>query len=37
MLHDRTPPDTMPEQLRANLREQQPPVSAWAAFIHSGR
>ncbi|WP_194908274.1 CHAT domain-containing protein [Catenulispora rubra] len=37
MLHDRTPPDTMPQQLRENLRAQQPPVAAWAAFIHSGR
>ena len=37
MLHDRTPPEAMPEQLRENLRERQPPVSAWAAFIHSGR
>jgi len=37
MLHDRTPPDTMPEQLRENLREQRPPVAAWAAFVHSGR
>jgi len=37
MLHDRTPPDTMPEQLRENLREQRPPVAAWVAFVHSGR
>lgn len=37
MLHDRTPPDTMPERLCENLREQRPPVAAWAAFIHSGR
>jgi hypothetical protein len=37
MLHDRTPPDTMPRQLRENLREERPPVAAWAAFVHSGR
>ena len=38
MLGDRIPPATMPESLRTlAAAHAEPPVAAWAAFVHTGK